>query len=193
MALTSKQLHFDRQLDRMQIKEFRKSGDISVLANLYRKYIHLTYGLCVKYLGDRSLAKTSVHEIFKIVTVESAKQDIVNFKLWLYHISKNYCLSKLGQPSSTTKYSGPFPIVKTHPIDDEVHFVDSLTDCIDKLEKTQKQCIDLFYKKNKSYLEIADHLGIDEVQVKKVIGEAKEKISLYIEEQAKIQRALKYE
>ncbi len=47
MPSTGKQLEFDRQLDLLQIKEFRRTGDMEVLGALYQKYMHLVYGVCL--------------------------------------------------------------------------------------------------------------------------------------------------
>jgi RNA polymerase sigma-70 factor, ECF subfamily len=185
MPSNIKQIQFDRQLDLMQIREFRRSGNIEVLSGLYTKYIHLIYGLCLLHLGDRAQARTAVKEIFEKVTVEAIKHEVTHFKPWLYQISKKYCLKKKGTP--VDKLSVKVAIEKEHPIDNDIQITDSLSECIKTLDKQSQQCIDQFYRKNKCYREIAKKLNISEIEVKELIMEAKQKILVCLEN--KVQKA----
>lgn len=191
MPSTIKQIQFDRQLDLMQVREFRRSGNLEVLSGLYNKYIHLVYGLCLHYLGDRVQARNAVKEIFEKVTVEAIKHEITHFKPWLYQISKKFCQKKTGFSAHNEIQFLKIGIEKEHPLDDDTQITDSLADCIKDLEKPHKQCIDLFYHKNKCYREIAKKLNINETEVKERISEAKQKILVGLEEKTKISQASK--
>lgn len=193
MASTTKQVQFDRQLDLMQIREFRRNGDIHVLANLYSKYLHLTYGLCLKYLGDRTQAKATVQEIFEKITIETVKKEVIHFKPWLYAVSRQICLKKAGQNLKVEKGIRSEELAKNHPLDDDLHLTDYLAESIAKLDRKQKQIIDLFYKKNKCYREIALKSGISEDEVKRLIFEAKQNILLLLDEHARNQQTLNSE
>jgi len=193
MPSTIKQIQFDRQLDLMQVREFRRSGNLEVLSGLYNKYIHLTYGLCLYYLGDRVQARIAVKEIFEKVTVEAIKHEITHFKPWLYQLSRKYCLKKAGLSSQSEGQSPKATIEKEHPLDDDTQITDSLSDCIKKLDKGHQQCIDLFYRRSKCYREIAKKMNISENEVKERISEAKQRILACLEEKAQISQASKFD
>jgi RNA polymerase sigma-70 factor (ECF subfamily) len=184
MPATIKQLQFDRQLDLRQIREFRKTGNHEVLAGLYNKYIHLVYGVCLKYLADRNQAKKAVQDIFEKVTVEAIKQEIAHFKPWLHQISTQHCLRIIEEKSSSTTID-PSYSAKIHPLDEETLVPDSLNDCIQKLSVKQKKCIDLFYKKEKSYKEIGRQLHLEPKEVDRLIRKTKSELTVLLEEHVK--------
>src|SRR4030065_319564 len=77
------------------IAEFSSSHDPEVLGELYSGYMHLVYGVCLKYLKDREESRDAVMNIFEKLITEIPKQKIENFRSWLYVVTKNYCLMQL--------------------------------------------------------------------------------------------------
>src|SRR5512137_2458806 len=77
------------------INAFSTSGDLEVLGELYSGYMHLVYGVCLKYLKNRDESKDAVMQIFEKLIVEIPKQRIENFRSWLHVVTKNYCLMQL--------------------------------------------------------------------------------------------------
>jgi RNA polymerase sigma-70 factor, ECF subfamily len=191
MLNIAKQLEFDKQLDLLQIRQFRRTGDIQIITGLYQKYAHLVYGVCLKYLKNRSAAISAVKNILEEITVTAQKQDIPNFKGWLYVSTKNYCIKELKAnggseaPSSLWKNEEK-KIIKSgfelHPLDNDTITHDSLLDCMKRLTDQQKQCVNLFYSKKKCYREIAQALSIDEAAVKKHIFTSKQNLKNCMEE-----------
>jgi hypothetical protein len=51
--------------DEELLKRFRGDGDIEILGQLYERYMHLVYGVCLKYLEDREAAKDEVMNILR--------------------------------------------------------------------------------------------------------------------------------
>ena len=190
MPSTLKQLEFDRQLDLLQIRDFRKTGDMEILGRIYYKYIHLVYGVCLKYLKDRDAAQDAVIEIFEKLTIEAIRQEIGHFKNWLYVVSKNYCLMELRKQNADDSCfrnwaeeekkimeSG----IEMHPIDDNPRMTEALKECMEKLNLQQKDCIHLFYFKSKSYREIASILKVEEKNVKSNIQNGKRNLKICLE------------
>ena len=174
------------------IEEFTSTGDLEVLGELYSGYMHLVYGVCLKYLKDRDEAKDAVMQIFEKLIVEIPKQKIENFRSWLHVVTKNYCLMQLrSQKSIGEKYNewvidpGNFMENKydLHPIDkDEVDMETGLADCIERLKDEQKECIRQFYYESRCYSEIAKNLGMDEKKVKSHLQNGKRNLKLCLEE-----------
>lgn len=173
------------------IAEFNSSGDLEVLGELYYGYMHLVYGVCLKYLKNRDEARDAVMFLFEKLIVEIPKQKIENFRSWLHVVTKNYCLMEIrSRKSKDEKHNAwineSLIFMETeqemHPIDKEDRDMDViLNDCIERLKDEQKQCIRLFYYENMCYNEIASTLGLDENKVKSYLQNGKRNLKLCIE------------
>ena len=174
------------------LKEFIRSGDLEVLGELYSDYMHLVFGVCLKYLKNREESKDAVMQIFEKLIIETPKHPIENFKSWLYVVTKNYCLMHIRSEKSLEEKSRQwmneslFFMENTsvlHPIDgDEQNIDKELEKCIEKLKDKQKECILLFYYENRCYNEIAFNLNLDEKQVKSNLQNAKRNLKICLEE-----------
>ena len=74
---------------------YKKSAGLDPLGELYRRYMDLVYGVCLKYLKDSESAKDAVMQIFEKLLTDLKKHEIDNFKGWLHTVAKNYCLMQL--------------------------------------------------------------------------------------------------
>jgi len=189
MSSTLKQLEFDRQLDLTLIRQFRKSSDLGLLGQVYAKYVPLVYGVAYKYLKNRSLCQDLVINLFEKLTIEAVKQEIANFRTWLYVATRNQCLAELRkQQADEVKFINWQEEQKSilengfdlHPLDDGHQPGETLKDCIQKLNKEQKATIDLFYFKKKSYREIAVLMNADEKKVRLNIQESKRNLKVLL-------------
>ena len=174
------------------IKEFTSSGDLEVLGDMYSGYMHLVYGVCLKYLKNREESSDAVMQIFEKLITEIPKQKIENFRSWLHVVTKNYCLMQLrSEKTKKEKYkewlNDPVVFMENnyflHPVDEDKKDIDKrLSDCIEKLKEEQKECIMLFYFENKCYREIASLKGLDERKVKSYLQNAKRNLKICLEE-----------
>lgn len=182
------------QDDRALLDKYRHSGDIGVLGDLYKRYMPLVYGVCMKYLNDREESKDAVMEIFEKLVVELAAKEVDNFRPWLYVVAKNHCLMKMRKTRSRDKsekrYMDESLIFMeseafAHPLDEPVPEMDKLLkECIGKLKNEQKDCIHLFYFEELSYREIAEKLGLEIKKVKSFIQNGKRNLKNCIEEES---------
>ncbi len=178
--------------DEELIAEFNSSGDMEVLGRLYSGYMHLTYGVCLKYLKDREEAMDAVMQIFEKLITDIPKQEIRNFRSWLHVVTKNYCLMYLRSVKSKNERLAEWAVdpqnfmenvSEMHPIDrDEPDMKDAINDCIERLKKEQKYCIKQFYYENRCYREIAVSFGISEKKVKSYIQNGKRNLKLCLDE-----------
>jgi RNA polymerase sigma-70 factor (ECF subfamily) len=190
MPSTIKQLEFDRQLDLLQIREFRKTGDLEVLGKIYYKYIHLVYGVSLKYLKNREAAQDAAMQIFEKLTVEAIRQEIGHFRNWLFVVTKNHCLMELRKQNTEDERFKDWAeeekkIMESgfemHPIDEDPRLNEALRDCIKNLNVQQRDCIDMFYFKKKSYNDIASLLKYDEKNVKSYIQNGTRNLKICLE------------
>ncbi len=174
------------------LSEFSSSGDLEVLGELYSGYMHLVYGVCLKYLKDREESQDAVMHIFEKLITEIPKQNIENFRGWLHVVTRNYCLMQLRSEKSRNLKQREWTIdpgnfmetgYEMHPIDrDEKDMDEALADCIEKLKDEQKECIRQFYYESRPYSEIAANLGVDEKKVKSYLQNGKRNLKLCLEE-----------
>jgi RNA polymerase sigma-70 factor (ECF subfamily) len=185
---------FRNRSDEKLLNDFKSGGDLEVFGELYSRYIHLVYGVCLKYLKEREEAKDGVMQIFEKLIIEIPKHNIENFRSWLHVVTKNYCLMQLrSEKSEKEKFSewindpSVFMEIVTdlHPLDEEDNSksVDSsLEDCIERLKDVQRMCIRQFYFENRCYNEISDNLGLDEKKVKSHLQNGKRNLKICLEE-----------
>lgn len=184
---SNKPTHTDEEL----VALYKETGEMHWLGELYQRYMHLVFGLCLKHYKDRERSKESVMEIFEKLTTEVKKHEIAYFKSWLYILVKNYCLMELRKDSSLArnymqKISSEFMESTTlvHPIDEETdeHLIEALAFCMKQLNEWQRLCTDLFYYQKKSYKEICDVYNLTEMNVKSFIQNGKRNLKICIEQ-----------
>ena len=81
--------------DRELLEKYKKSGNIEVLGVLYQRYMHLVYGVCLKYLKDREESQDAVMQLFEKLIDSLRKHEVDNFKSWLHVTTRNFCLMEL--------------------------------------------------------------------------------------------------
>ena len=193
--LISKQNNTNQEPDEQLLEEFRQSGDLEILGVLYQRYMHLVYGVCLRYFKDREEARDGVMHIFEKLISEIPGHQIQKFKSWLYVLTKNYCLMeirsgksherKMDRWISEQEFSVEFQ-PDLHPIDEESALQNTrLRECIERLKNEQKDCVQLFFFENRSYREIAGLLSLDEKKVKSNLQNGKRNLKICLEENGK--------
>ncbi|MGQ8336676.1 RNA polymerase sigma factor [Sunxiuqinia sp. A32] len=180
------------QSDENLLADFIENRDMDSLGELYGRYMHLVYGVCLKYFKDRERSKDAFIQLFEKLVVEIDKHEIRNFKSWLFVVTRNHCLMELrkskqgkivvlGDENELVGFMENE--VELHPIDKEPdeRNEDALKDCIERLKKEQKDCIRSFYFENKSYREICSELNMEEKKVKSFIQNGKRNLKICLE------------
>ena len=65
------------------------------LGYLLQRYTALLLGVALKYLKNKTYAEDAVQQVFEKVLTHMPKEDILNFKGWLYILMRNHCLQQL--------------------------------------------------------------------------------------------------
>jgi len=174
------------------IEQYRSTGDLHFLGVLYDRYMHLVYGLCLKYLKDRDESKDSVMQIFEMLTDKVLEHEIRNFKSWLHVTARNHCLMKLRtekiRSERLKKYTKENEIfmesgLQSHP-DDRVSVeqdVEALKKCIEQLKNEQRECISLFYLEEKCYKEITEITHLELKKVKSYLQNGRRNLKICLE------------
>ena len=172
------------------IAKYLDENNMEALGVLYQRYMHLVYGVCLKYLKNREESKDAVIQIFEKLIAEIKKHEVKNFKSWLYVLTKNFCLMELRKSGANERKIQKYfnenfmdSDENLHPIDetDNLALNSALQKCIEKLKNGQKQCIKLFYYEEKCYQEIADFMSISLKEVKSFIQNGKRNLKICLE------------
>jgi RNA polymerase sigma factor (sigma-70 family) len=176
-----KKIQYQKLSDVELINYYSKYDKPEYVGELFSRYSHLVYGVCVYYLNNRSDAKDAVLSIFEKLLNDLKVNEITNFKAWIHAVSRNYCLVQIrGKKRSTIRnhiFSNEFGNELSHQPEIDVIKDDGdykeVYAAINKLNKEQKLCIMLFYLQNKSYNEIVISTGYTPDQVKSYIQNGK--------------------
>ncbi|MGQ1910224.1 RNA polymerase sigma factor [Marinifilum sp. RC60d5] len=177
--------------DQQLLLNYLADADLDVLGELFGRYMHLVYGVALKYLKNREEAKDAVTQIFERLIIEIPKFEILNFKSWLFVVTKNFCLMEIRKEKANKNRFEKFSVEQNmesadllHPIDEDQDYLlqENLKHCIQRLKQEQKDCVQLFYYQEKGYKEIAEELEIAEKKVKSYIQNGKRNLKICLEQ-----------
>jgi RNA polymerase sigma-70 factor (ECF subfamily) len=170
--------------DQELIAQYRKKGNKQLVGELFNRYAHLVFGVCIKYLGDEADAKDATLELFEKLVTDLKKVEVEKFNNWLHVVSRNHCLmilrkSKKYQSRSLDSSINGFEDHSQEKLEDavlsEARF-ELLEEAIDKLNDGQQECIRLFYLDKLPYQSVCDRTGFDMKQVKSYIQNGKKNL-----------------
>jgi len=169
------------------VKEYHLNRDKQIIGEIYNRYGRLVYGVCLKYLKQVPEAQDMCMKVFEKLQKILHKQDPRNLGSWLHVISKNECLMflrKQGKISGTELNENLLQTEENNQIE-QVEIKESklseLEKAVEQLKPEQRQCIELFYLKEKRYQEVADETGFTLKQVKSFIQNGKRNLKLYLQ------------
>lgn len=183
-------LHKDLS-DQELIEGYLRDGDERYLNELFHRYAYLVLFLCNKYFDNPDDSRECAMEILEKIAFSLKDQKVVNFKSWLYVITKNFCLNKIKHIKSLHREMF-VPIDLNEQIfmqfpdfdcliTENSKSVDALEEAIEDLDKDQKTCLKLFYFEKKSYKEIMELNNWDMNQVHSHLQNARRNIKIYLE------------
>ena len=174
--------------DQELLNQYRESGDISLLAELYQRYMDLLYGVCLKYLKQPEPAKDAVMAVFEELVSKLKKHEPTHFKGWVYTVTKNYCLMQLRSASNIHSRTLDPDLMQ---LTEEVHLngvfereenLNQLTECLEALSTEQKTSVELFYLQEKCYKDIAAVTGLEWNKVRSLIQNGRRNLKICMEQ-----------
>lgn len=160
-------------------ERYKNGHDATYFHELYRRYIPMLYGLCLKYLNNENDAQDAVMDLFESLNGKISNYTITNFHSWLYTVAKNHCLLKLRKNKQTffedinesvMENSDLFTLLDEEKSEEEKS---ALEYCMTELGVEQRTSIEYFYYENKSYADIVSLTGYTLEKVKSYIQNGK--------------------
>ena len=177
------------------LKEYRQSGDLSVLGKLYEPQMEMVFAIAMKYFKDEDDAKDTVMQIFEELIPKLRQHEVENFKAWLGMVTRNFCLMALRKKNlivadgeifadedSSENHFMEFSTIEH--LNDDFDVEQNLTkleDCLKTLNSEQKQSVELFFMQEKTYQEVAQLTGFEINKVKSYLQNGKRNLKNCIE------------
>lgn len=185
--------------DEELVQRYRNSHETVYIGELYQRYTHLVFGVCMKYLKNEAEAEDATMQVFEKLIVELKKHHITAFKPWLHTVVKNHCMmvfrKETVEAKRRTDLKHEMNGVVENPEDahlkeeqDKEFVLQHLKEGMEELKEEQRECVELFYLKDMSYNEIATVTGYTMNEVKSYIQNGKRNLKNIIankNEQAK--------
>ena len=75
--------------DEELVSEFSRTGQQNYFGELYNRYAHLSFGVCMKVLRNEEESRDVVSRVFLILHKKIPTSNIQSFKKYLYTVSRN--------------------------------------------------------------------------------------------------------
>ncbi len=158
------------------IERYRYSYDNAYIGELYQRYSHMLFGVCLKYMKDEEKAKDLVMDVFEKVLKDLKRHDVENFRTWVYSVAKNQCLMQLRKEKRTEARKDEYEHLSKEIVEfdlpehlngeSQAETDAKLNKAMEALKKEQRECIKLFFFDKKSYEEIEQQTGYTYKEVK---------------------------
>lgn len=173
------------------ILRYKESGDKFFVGELFKRYSHLVFGVCLNYYKDKDESKDAVMRIFEKLFDELKKREVENFKGWLCFVSRNFCISdmrkkktRLGHEEDIDwqeKEAGPEEkMAEQEEAGEKKIQLQGLGGAISELKEEQRICVELFYLKEKTYKEIVEMTAFSEKEVKSHLQNGKRNLKILL-------------
>ncbi len=178
----------DARTDEELLARYKDSGETRYLGQLYERYMPMVYGVCLKIFRDTGKSEDAVMGIYEELARKVKEHEITAFRGWLYVLARNYCLMEWRKNNRRpTDYHPPENMVYYDAVDApfEVELPREdpkpLEKCLDELPEHQRQSVEWFYFKDKSYKEISELLSEEVGKVRSFIQNGRRNLKICLE------------
>ncbi len=171
--------------DQELIKKYKQTTDLDYVAEIYKRYLHLIFAVSLNYVKVKEDAEDLSTRVFDVLKEKLADQEIENIGGWIHTVTKNECLmylrSMTREKQKENEYASFMEIDKAEHQYNKIALesnLQKLEDCIKRLSKEQKHCVELFYKQEKCYKEVANLTGYGLKKVKSYLQNGKRNLTI---------------
>ena len=187
-----KRKHIKSFSDDDLVTQYKESHDPVYVGELFERYTHMVFLVCMKYLKDELESEDISMQIFEKLIKDLKKYEVRKFKYWLHTVTKNQCLIYLEKKKRLRHKADEFRETEQGIVESEREMsllgeVDSreeklshLEEALKLLNEEQRRCLELFYLQQKSYQEVSDLTGFNMKQVKSYIQNGKRNLKKHL-------------
>ncbi len=182
------------QSDEKLVRQYQKQPSQNILAELYRRYRHLVFGVSMKYLDNKADSEDLMMDIFEKLGSRLDGSTISNFKSWLYSLVRNEAISILRKTQRERIHEEEHEIWEKR----QENFVEIeeferllyrehlennlLIQALDQLKKEQRQCLELFFYKKLTYQDIQNVTGYTPKMIKSYLQNGKRNLRMHLKQ-----------
>jgi RNA polymerase sigma factor (sigma-70 family) len=175
--------------DAQYLSDYRRTGDVALLGELYERNMDMVFAVCYKYLRHEEDAKDAVMQVFEQLIEDLRTHEVANFKSWLHSVARNYCLMQLrkqrvatGDETLLDTEAYEHFVADIQPDDETIETqLSDLGDCMQTLQESQRRTVELFYFQQLCYQQIVERTGYELGKVKSYLQNGKRNLKLCIE------------
>ncbi len=180
--------------DEELINRFREEENSLYVGELFSRYAHMAFGVCMKYFKSEESSRDGVMHVYESLIEDLKKHDVNNFKGWFHMVVKNHCLMELRKKKSEGKRKEEFEKDEAlfMELEQQVHLLtettvekdldlENLNDCLTQLKEEQRVCVELFFLQEKCYKEVSRSTNFDIKKVKSYIQNGKRNLKNCLE------------
>jgi len=185
--------------DNLLISHYLKSGEERYINELFRRYHHLIFGTCLKFLKDKEESKDMTMIIFEKLFKKLKDQPVTAFNQWLYSLCCNECKNRLRSRDFGEKEAKAWQVHyedQDTGRDQEEEVIEDLFEpkeagevsetivvqrAISKLPADQRKCVRFFFLQNMTYKEVAQKTNLDIKEVKSHLQNGKRRLKKLLE------------
>ncbi|MEO0471871.1 MAG: sigma-70 family RNA polymerase sigma factor [Bacteroidota bacterium] len=189
-----KKTNIKEMSDELLVSKYQETADGIYVGELFERYTHLVYLVCMKYLKNPMEAEDLSMQVFEKLLKDLGKYEVRKFKPWLHTVVKNQCLIHLDKAKRKRNKEDD---VRENELgrmesDGDMHLpseaemresdILQMEAAMKLLNDQQRTCLELFYLQEKSYQEVSDATGYTMKQVKSYIQNGKRNLKKHIEQ-----------
>jgi RNA polymerase sigma-70 factor, ECF subfamily len=172
-----------------------KDGDREAFSELVRRYQNRVFGMCLRWLGDRSVAEETAQDVFlALFKALGGFRGDAKLSTWIYRVTVNHCKNRDlyrrrrahgrhesfdGVPDDddvpTRQHAHDGPGTDAHMQQMEAR--DALQEALELLDEDQRQIIVLRDVEDLAYEEIAEILDLPKGTVKSRLHRARHELA----------------
>ena len=174
--------------DQQLVEKYKSTRQVALVTELFSRYTHLIFGVCMKYLKNQEDSKDATMHIFELMQEKLLEHEVTNPGGWIHVATRNHCLMQLrsrkldDEKEKELMNNMEFSIPEHHTVDvgDETN-LKLLNTCLDQLSTEQKKCVKLFYLDEKCYRQVANLTGYELKKVKSYLQNGKRNLKICME------------
>ncbi len=177
---------YNQYTDDDLIAEYKRNQNQQIIGELYARYGHLVFGVCLKIIKNRQDCEDLTMQIFQNIGTKVQQHTITYFKSWLYQLTRNECLMLLRKTKKNPEFelNENIHVLVEQSEQDAINidcFEVNLVEAMKALKEEQRLSLDLFYKQEKSYVQIAQETHWELNKVKSYIQNAKRNLKILLQ------------
>ena len=186
LMLLNRRTYLRKLSDEDIISLYKEKQWTSCIDELYQRYAHMVFGVCMKYVKQNENAEDLTLSLFASLTEKLLHHQVQHFKSWLYVSARNSSLMFIRANKMNVELKDDDILYDDgdQRLDEKLEkdeLIESLIMVFEELKQEQRICIQLFYLQKKSYEEVASITSYSLKEVKSHLQNGRRNLKLLLE------------